>query len=556
MRIRLLLTSILAVTAVSAPAFAQRFQPLPDPMATSSYGQFLAGRVAMNGGDSQAAADYFAGALSGSNGELLARERAFSSAILAGDIRGAAAVPLTAEESNIAVLEAGRLARVVTAILDNRPRPMNAELRADPIAAPHAWAGALVARWLAADAGDWERAVAPAPQNADALTRILSGFHRALLLEQRRRYDEADAQFRALMLDGAAANMTRLTYGEFLERRRRRDDAIALYDAGLARGPDPALLAARERAAAGRRAPDGPTLEQGAALAFSHGAAAATVAGAHEFAVAYLQMALALDPADGESWLTLGQALNEIGMPATARQVWARTPHDSRAYADAQIALAASLDEAGEGEEALRVARQAASAQPSAASAYTLAALLTQHEDYPEALAVLDGPALSGLEDWNLYFLRGAANERLGRFVAAETAFQQALALAPDQPEILNYLGYMWIDSGTRIEDGLAMVERAVLADPDNGSYQDSLGWGRYHQGDYEEAVRLLEMAVGLNPASAEINDHLGDAYWQVGRRREAEFQWRRALTLDPEDDIRADAEAKLQGREPGLHAR
>jgi tetratricopeptide (TPR) repeat protein len=557
MRLRLLLTSALAATALSASAFAQETDPRSAGLdGGSSYGQFLAGRVAMSRGDSEAASDFFSRALAGSSGELLPRERAFSAAILAGDVRAAAAVQLNAEESNTAVIEAGRLARVVTAMIDGRPRPMNAEVRVQPIAAPHAWAGALVTRWLAADAGDWERAIAPPAENADTLTRILGGFHRALLLERRRRYDEADAQFRSLMLDGTAAAMTRLAYGEFLERRRRVDDAVALYDSGLARGFDPSLELARARAVAGDRPPAAPTIEQGAALAFTHAAAAAMVGGAHEFAVAYLQLALALDPEDGESWLTLGQALTEIGMPATAREAWARTPRGSPAYADARIALAVSLDDAGEGGEALRVAQEAASSQPSADSAYTLAALLTQHEQYEEALEVLDGPALAAIDDWNLHYLRGAANERLGRHEAAESAFQRALVHAPDQPVVLNYLGYMWIDQGARVEEGLAMVERAVAAEPDNGSYQDSLGWGRYRQGQYEEAVRLLELAVGLNPSSAEINDHLGDAYWQVGRRREAEYQWRRALTLDPDADIRTDAEAKLAGHPPGWQAR
>lgn len=551
MKLRLFLTACLAASAAATSVLAQD-PPPPDLDGGSSYGQFLAGRAAMNRGDSEAATLHYSQALSGSGGELLPRERAFSAAILAGDIRAAAEAPLSAEESNIAVVEAGRLARLVTAMLDGRSRAMNAELRDNPIQPPHAWAGALVSRWLAADAGDWERATAEPAADADALTRILGGLHRALLLERRRRHDEAEAQYQQLMLDGSASAMARLPYGEFLERRRREDDALALYDAGLARGADTGLMAARARVIEGGRAPDSLTFEQGAALAFGHAAAAASVSGAHEFAVAYLQMALALNPDDGEAWLTLGQSLTEIGMPATARAAWARTPRSSPAYAEAQISLAASLDEAGEGQEALRIAQAAAGEQPGAASAYTLAALLTQHENYAEALAVLDGPALAGMQDWNLLFLRGAANERLGRHAEAEAAFQQALALSPDQPEILNYLGYMWIDQGTRVDEGLAMVERAVAAEPDNGSYQDSLGWGRYRMGQYDEAVRLLELAVGLNPSSAEINDHLGDAYWQVGRRREAEFQWRRALTLDPAEDIRVDAEAKLAGRAPG----
>src|SRR5690606_31180276 len=116
----------------------------------------------------------------------------------------------------------------------------------------------------------------------------------------------------------------------------------------------------------------------------------------------------------------------------------------------------------------------------------------------------------------------------------------------PDNAEVLNYLGYMWVDSGQRVHQGAEMIARAVAADPESGHIQDSLGWAQYRQGHYEAAVETLELAVSLEPANAVINDHLGDAYWRVGRRREAEFQWSRALTLAPEDDLREQVEIKL----------
>jgi len=107
------------------------------------------------------------------------------------------------------------------------------------------------------------------------------------------------------------------------------------------------------------------------------------------------------------------------------------------------------------------------------------------------------------------------------------------------------------VDQNMRVEEGLALIERAVAAEPDNGNYQDSLGWARYRQGQFDEAVVILERAVGMEPGSATINDHLGDAYWQVGRAREASFQWYRALTLDPNDAERVALEAKLAGQAP-----
>ena len=120
------------------------------------------------------------------------------------------------------------------------------------------------------------------------------------------------------------------------------------------------------------------------------------------------------------------------------------------------------------------------------------------------------------------------------------------MKLRPDEPELLNYLGYSWIDRGIRLKEALAMVEKAVAANPRSGAMVDSLGWAYYRLGDYKQAVEKLEQAVELEAGDPEVNDHLGDAYWKVGRRDEAQFQWRRVLTLKPDDKIRLRAQAKL----------
>ncbi|MBN8552840.1 MAG: tetratricopeptide repeat protein [Caulobacterales bacterium] len=557
----------LAVLAMPLPVMAQEVagtsaeqvrtdEPaLPNLDGGSSYGQFLAGRAAMNRGDGEAATAFLARALAESGGARLVRERTFSAAILAGEIRVAAAVPLAAGESHAAIVEARRLAEVTQAIVDGRSRAVHREIQAHPVQAPHLLAGRLLHRWLAASANDWDVALAPTSTETDALTQILGGYYRALLLERRRQYDEAEAQYQALLMDGAAAAMTRLPYGEFLERRGRRDEAIAIYDAGLSLGADSSLTAARARAASRGRPPALISVQKGAALAFGHAAAAAAISEVHEFVVAYLRMSLALDPDNGESWLMLGDALNEMGMSATAREAWGRTPTGTPQYAEAQIQIAASLDEDGYGEEAVRVARAVADGQPGPNSAFTLAVLLTSHNQLDAALDVLDGPALADVDAWNVAFHRGVIHERSGDFEAAETAFQRALELSPDQPDVLNYLGYMWVDRGVRLEEGLALIERAVAAGPENGNFQDSLGWAYYRMGRFDEAVTVLERAIGLEPGSATINDHLGDAYWQVGRRREAQYQWQRALGLDPEDDERQAIEAKLGGTAPTIIA-
>ena len=123
--------------------------------------------------------------------------------------------------------------------------------------------------------------------------------------------------------------------------------------------------------------------------------------------------------------------------------------------------------------------------------------------------------------------------------------------MAPDQPYVLNYLGYSWADMGQHLSQARDMIEKAAQRRPNDGAIVDSLGWVMLRQGDTDDAVRTLERAVELEPEDAAINGHLGDAYWAAGRKLEATYQWRRALTFNPEPADAVKLEAKLQGSKP-----
>jgi Flp pilus assembly protein TadD len=148
--------------------------------------------------------------------------------------------------------------------------------------------------------------------------------------------------------------------------------------------------------------------------------------------------------------------------------------------------------------------------------------------------------------DWRLFYSRGAALERAGHWARAESDLERALQLQPDQPLVLNYLGYSWIDRGEHLKKGLSMVRRAVELQPNDGYIVDSLGWAYYRLGDFLHATQFLERAIELLPEDPTINDHLGDAYWQDGRTLEARYQWRRALQFKPEADEAKTIETKL----------
>jgi Flp pilus assembly protein TadD len=150
-------------------------------------------------------------------------------------------------------------------------------------------------------------------------------------------------------------------------------------------------------------------------------------------------------------------------------------------------------------------------------------------------------------DNWTLVYARGIVHERIKQWPQAEADFFKALELEPEQPLVLNYLGYSWVDKGVRLDEARGMLDRAVAARPNDGYIVDSMGWVHYRLGEYAQAVASLERAVELEPGDPVINDHLGDAYWRVGRQREARYQWRTVLALAPEPDLKARIETKLQ---------
>lgn len=177
--------------------------------------------------------------------------------------------------------------------------------------------------------------------------------------------------------------------------------------------------------------------------------------------------------------------------------------------------------------------------------------ILRSHKRYAEAIPYYDR-ALAMItkperRHWIYYYARGTSYERIKNWDAAEVDLEKALALYPEQPLILNYLGYSWIDQGRKLKEGMAHIEKAVALKPDDGYIVDSLGWAHYMQGNFEEAVRYLERAVELKPDDPVLNDHLGDALWRVGREREARYQWEQALSLSPEPDDEVKIKKKLE---------
>jgi Flp pilus assembly protein TadD len=177
--------------------------------------------------------------------------------------------------------------------------------------------------------------------------------------------------------------------------------------------------------------------------------------------------------------------------------------------------------------------------------------ILRAADRYPAAIAAytagIDKMGHLGADDWPIFYDRGIAYKEAHDWPKAEADFRHALKLSPDQPYVLNFLGYSWADKDEHLAQARKMIEIASDRRPNDGAIIDSLGWVLLRQGDVKEAVQVLERAVELEPEDATINGHLGDAYEAAGRKLEAQYQWRRALTLNPDPEDTAKLEAKLQ---------
>ena len=533
-----------------APPIPEIWAPVPlDPEGRSAYGLYLSGRLAEGRGDRAAAADFMTRTETLTPEQPQVRDQTFLNALLAGDLGVAARLTPQGEDVSPVLSEAGRLADVIQTWADGRPQPALALMTERPISGPHARAGLLIQPWLAAASGDWDLALKPLDGAPTDPLSLIARETRAVLLEQRGRTGDAEAEFRALVAVPNGPPALRLSWAQFLERNGRRDEARAVYQA-LAADASPNAVAVAALARMGERRPPAPlrTPREGGAAALSLSAQQALAESAFEFAAVYLRMSQLLQPSE-ETRLLLGYALAGAKQELLARETWADvSPADPGLFAASRSGIASSLQRDGEGDQALSIWMQAHAADPAEPQiAFRLASALVDAGRTDDALALLNAPMFNHAQQpFPVRFLRGAALERLGRTDEAEAELWAALQLQPNDPTALNHLGYLWVDSGRRVNQGAEMIERAHQADPGNGNIQDSLGWARYHQGRYEDAVATLESAVAKEPANAEINDHLGDAYWRAGRRREASWQWNRVLILETEGERRDEAEKKL----------
>ncbi|MET0307919.1 MAG: tetratricopeptide repeat protein [Sphingomonas sp.] len=386
----------------------------------------------------------------------------------------------------------------------------------------------VLSAWLAFDRG--EDAVAMLDKTGgSALARRYVGRHRALLLIASRRVDEAMVSLLPMMMNGDEDEDLRIDAARLLGGIGERGRARNLLD-----GDRPEIELLRKRIGKGGKV----DAAFGASRLFLGLAQDIGKEGMEPLSILLTRSALLLDPNDDRARLYLAEALSESGSGDLALAVLEEVSGKSPFVRGAAAGRVAALRRAGRGAEALRAARaMAQDKHATGADAQTYGDLLADGGQYDAAAAAYRA-GLDRKDDgeaWRLYYLQGTALDRAGRWEEALPALRRAVVLAPMEPRALEYLGYAQVERGENLSEAETLLRRAQAIRPNDPSVADSLGWAYYQQGDVTRALPLLEKAARADPAGPRANEHLGDAYWRLGRHYEARYAWSAAAVYaDP----------------------
>ncbi len=520
-------------------------------------GAYLAARLAHSSGDTKAAAAFYGLALDydPENADLM--RKTFTLMVAEGHFDQALPLALRMvaldSDSPLPTLTLG-----VRDVRDGRLKEAEARFANLPKRGGIAFLGPLMTAWVQAAEGRTDDALASLASLAqNPALKALHAFHAGLILDLAGRDADAQAQY-AIALAGQSGIRPIEAAGSLFQRTGHPDQARALYDAYQAEHPDTLLFDGAELLAAGTNAPR-PVADAKAGIAEAMFDLSTLVrqGSSPDYALVFCRLGLELTPDFPLAQLTLADLLSAQGRLTEANALYRAIDPATPAYALGQVRMAVNLDDGDDTEGAVTALEALAKSHPAAVDPLiTLGDILSHRKRYDGAVQAftraLGRTGGNQPRYWSVHYSRGVAYDRLHQWPKAEADFITALKLKPDASEVLNYLGYSWIDLGINLEQGRAMIEKAVALNPRDGAVVDSLGWALYRTGDFTGAVRELEHAVELRPEDSTINEHLGDAYWQVGRSGEARLQWQRAMSLDPDPDQIAPLQEKVRtGRLP-----
>lgn len=531
----------LVLTAAPAVAKVDRLAPGANRFATLS-GSYLAGRSAMAQRDVDAASGFFQSALVFDPDNQIIVDRTFPLLLAAGKLNEA--LPLG---DRIIARDKGnqfaRLALGADALKKarfDRARQQFAAMTPRPLMD---LTSAILQGWTLAAQGETDQALRVVDKiSGPDWYKTFKTFHAGLIADLAGRKTEALKRLGAAYQ--ADPNTLRVAdaYARALARAGDKDKAIGVLTEFEKVIPEQPVLAQLKADILADKPVTAlaPSAAAGAAE-FLYGLGSVIGRdGGEDMASIFLQLSLHLDPKSDLTLIALGTLRGKLRAFEDAIATLERIPEASPMYRIVQLQIGRYYNVLQKPEEARRHIQIVVDRDPKDVdAAMALADVLRVEKRYAEAAAAytkaIDLVGTPEKADWSLFYYRGTTYERSKQWAKAEPDFLKALELNPNEADVLNYLGYSWVDMGLNLERGLDMIRQAVELQPDNGYIVDSLGWAYYRLGRYEDAVVQLEKAVLLRPEDPTLNDHLGDAYWKVGRKLEAQFQWNHARDLKPD---------------------
>jgi tetratricopeptide (TPR) repeat protein len=529
-------------------------QPRASTTEAASFGNYLSARLAASNHDMADAARLYRASLETApdNADLL--NQAFFYSAAAGDVDGAAALA----KRVLSLQPDNRAARLTIAVSDMKQgdfaaaRSQLAESAKGPFTTLTL---SLLDLWAAEASGNEKDVEADLKGiTSQGGTDTLANFHRALIFDLQGRNSEAESAYLAALGSGPASPRIAEAYGRFLERAGRTQDARAFYEKMMSdAATSPIAADGLSRLDAGTK-PDRliSSPAQGAAEGLFGIAASLSDESSADVAILYLRLSLFLSPDLDLAKVLLADRFETLNKFGDAVAVYRTMGHSSPYWAASSVQSALDQSRLGKNDDAITELRTIVQSNPDDLTAWTaLGDAYRGGEKFSEAADAYDHAVrlLSSdqSKDWAVYYARAMAEDQSKHWSAAELDLQHALKLNPEQPQVLNFLGYSWVDQGRNLPEALAMLEKARALSPFDGYIVDSVGWAYYRLGRYDEAAKALQNAVLLVPGDSTINEHLGDAYWKVGRKLDARFQWSHALAFGPEPAQKAELEKKLQ---------
>ncbi len=578
----LLAPAAMAERAAPARSFAGVDDGRQSLLGTLS-GTYLAARSAAAAQDVAAAARFFDNAyrIDPANNELLAR--AFLLRLSAGDIGRASELATLVMERD----PSDRLSRLVLAVRAMRNQRYSSAqsiLSSGDKGGDIDLTAGLMAAWAAQGAGSTQEALTILAKLKGAeFYDVFRDYHGGLINDvaarrtenakgaQDNRRDEV-GQLRAEASRRIAAAYKADPYGlrlmeaqaRLLARNGERDQALVVLDNFLSRAPDNPIAKSLKQDIEAKK-PIAPMIRdarRGAAeVLLGLGSALARDDG-QDIAAIYFNLATYLDDDNALALLSLGDLMDQMKRTERAVALYERVPRTSPMRRSADLQQALALDDLARTDDALLKLDKIIAANPRDVDALvTRANILRVKKRWAEAITSYDAAIALVPEPkarhWTWFFSRATCLERDKKWDLAERDLKKALELQPERPEVLNYLGYSWVDRHLNLTEALAMLHRAVELRPEDGAILDSVGWAYYRLGNYNEALKWLEKAIERMPGDPVINDHLGDVYFKLGRVLEARFQWSHARDLKPEEaDLAVIVEKLRTGELPAAEAR